>query len=237
MFTASTVATRSNPVYAGYFADPFVWQCEKQYYAIGTGEMEASGHSIGKIFSILRSADLFHWQFASNALVRPDAAIGTHFWAPEVVAVDGRLHLYYSAGFEDKNHQLRVAVAETPVGPFNDCGKALIDQRTCPFAIDGHPFQDDDGSWYLFYARDFLDFNSETRAGTALCVARLKTMTELENAGRPILRAHFEWQRFQNNCEMYGKTWDWHTLEGPCVRKHEGRYYLFYSGGRWETES
>ena len=36
---------------------------------------------------------------------------------------------------------------------------------------------------------------------------------------------------------MYGRAWDWHTLEGPCVVKHEGRYYCFYSGGRWENES
>src|SRR4051794_41222669 len=139
MFTASTVATRSNPVYAGYFADPFVWQHEGQYYAIGTGEMEATGHSVGKIFSILRSADLFHWQFASNALVRPDAAIGTHFWAPEVAAVDGRLYLYYSAGFEDKNHQLRVAVSQNPGRAFKDCGKTLVDQGAFPFSICGHP--------------------------------------------------------------------------------------------------
>jgi beta-xylosidase len=237
MFTASTAATRSNPVYAGYFADPFVWKHDNQYYAIGTGEMEATGHSIGKIFSILRSTDLFHWQFASNALVCPDPSCGTHFWAPEVASVDGRFYLYYSVGFEDKNHQLRVAVADAPVGPFEDCGDALIDQTTCPFAIDGHPFQDDDGTWYLFYARDFPDLDQGARAGTALCGARLKSMTELENPGVTILRAYFDWQRFQKDREMYGHRWDWHTLEGPSVRKHHGRYYCFYSGGRWEDET
>jgi beta-xylosidase len=237
MFSASTVATRSNPVYAGYFADPFVWQHEGHYYAIGTGEMEATGHSVGKIFSILRSTDLFHWQFASNALVRPDASIGTHFWAPEVAFSDGRFYLYYSAGFEDKNHQLRIAVSESAIGPFEDSGKALLDPQNCPFAIDAHPFQDDDGAWYLLYARDFLDADNQARAGTALKLARLKSMTELVDPGTTVLRARFDWQRFQANREMYGKVWDWHTLEGPFVRKHDGRYYCFYSGGRWEDES
>jgi len=237
MFTASTVATRSNPVYGSYFADPFVWKHENQYYAIGTGEMEATGHAVGKIFSILRSTDLFHWQFASNALVRPDPSIGTHFWAPEIAEVNGKFYLYYSAGFEDKKHQLRVAVGDNPLGPYIDCGNSLLDQRTCPFSIDGHPFQDDDGQWYLFYARDFLDCDEQTRPGTALSVARMKSMTELEDAGTPVLRAHFDWQRFQSDREMYGKSWDWHTLEGPCVRKHDGRYFCFYSGGRWENES
>jgi len=237
MFTASTVASRSNPVYAGYFADPFVWQHEGQYYAIGTGEMEATGHVVGKIFSILRSTDLFHWQFGSNALVRPDASIGTHFWAPEVAFSNDRFYLYYSAGFEDKKHQLRVATSESPLGPFEDCGQPLLDPSACPFAIDSHPFQDEDGTWYLFYARDFLDSADQARAGTALQVARMKSMTQLQDPGRTVLRARFDWQRFQANREMYGKFWDWHTLEGPFVRKREGNYYCFYSGGRWEDET
>jgi len=68
-------------------------------------------------------------------------------------------------------------------------------------------------------------------------VARMKQMDELENEGRVVLRARSDWQRFQANRLMYGRFWDWHTLEGPCARKHEGRYYCFYSGGRWETEN
>jgi beta-xylosidase len=236
MFTANTVSMHRNPVYAGYFADPFVWKHEDNYYAIGTGELEATGHSVGKVFSILRSTDLFHWQFASNALVRPDAEFGTHFWAPEVAFADGRFYLYYSVGFEDKNHHIRVATAETPIGPFEDCGKALIDPTKCPFSIDPHPFQDEDGKWYLFYARDFLDFNDRVRAGTALMVAPMRSMTDLED-GQVVLRARHDWQRFQENRLMYGKYWDWHTLEGPCMKKHDGKYFCFYSGGRWETET
>lgn len=36
---------------------------------------------------------------------------------------------------------------------------------------------------------------------------------------------------------MYGRRFDWYTLEGPFVVKHGGRYFCFYSGGRWETET
>jgi hypothetical protein len=32
---------------------------------------------------------------------------------------------------------------------------------------------------------------------------------------------------------MYGRTWDWYTVEGPFVVKRQGRYYLFFSGGAW----
>jgi GH43 family beta-xylosidase len=34
--------------------------------------------------------------------------------------------------------------------------------------------------------------------------------------------------------DVYDATFDWHTIEGPCVVKHEGRYYCFYSGSNWQ---
>ncbi|MBD2091327.1 family 43 glycosylhydrolase [Microcoleus sp. FACHB-1515] len=234
------VRTYTNPVYSGYFADPFVWQHEGIYYAIGTGEPEAEGavQDVHKqpVFPLLRSEDFVTWQFAGNALQRPDADLGTHFWAPEIAFEDGKFYLYYSVGHEDKHHQLRVAASDRPLGAYVDCGKALIDPSTCPFAIDPHPFRDDDGQWYLFYAQDFLDSDDEVRAGTALMVDRLVTMSELAGEAKVVLRARSNWQRFLADRSMYGGVYDWHTLEGACVRKHEGRYYCFYSSGRWETE-
>ena len=49
MQTPDVVATRTytNPVYAGYFADPFMWKVQDEYYAVGTGPMEASGQVSG----------------------------------------------------------------------------------------------------------------------------------------------------------------------------------------------
>jgi beta-xylosidase len=234
---ATQKIVHTNPVYASYFADPFIWKSGETYYGIGTGELEASGRTLGKIFPLIQSADFVQWQFASNAMIRPDVSLGTHFWAPEVAEADGKFFLYYSVGHEDKNHQLRVAISDSPQGPYRDSGRTLIDSRECPFAIDAHPFQDDDGQWYLFYARDFLDVSPATRAGTALAVRRMRTMTELDERETIVLRARSDWQRFQANRSMYGRVWDWHTLEGPFVRKHDGRYFCFYSGGRWETEN
>jgi len=34
--------TYTNPVYPGYFADPFVWEHGGAYYAVGTGAAEAA---------------------------------------------------------------------------------------------------------------------------------------------------------------------------------------------------
>jgi beta-xylosidase len=239
----------TNPVYPGYFADPFVWRYGGEYYAIGTGPLEAAGQvdeaeraSAGllaqfRIFPLLRSDDFVNWHAAGHALLPPDPALGDTFWAPEVAYHEGTFYLYYSVGRADKGHQLRVATSRHPMGPYQDTGKTLIAPTLCPFAIDPHPFQDEDGRWYLFYARDFLDTENGARAGTALMVDRMEDMTTLAGEAQTVLRAQWDWQRFQADRPMYEGIWDWHTLEGPCVRKHAGRYYCFYSGGRWETEN
>lgn len=238
MALASPKIVHTNPVYGSYFADPFVWKSGDTYYAIGTGEQEAKGQTLGKIFPVIQSSDFVQWKFASNALLRPAAELGTHFWAPEVAeGADGKFYLYYSVGHGDKHHEIRVAIAESPQGPYFDSGKALIARPECPFAIDAHMFLDDDGQRYLFYARDFLDTENNARAGTGLAVRRMKSMTEVVGPEKMVLRARSDWQRFQKNRPMYGGVWDWHTLEGPFVRKHEGRYYCFYSAGRWENET
>ena len=192
------------PVYPAYFADPFVWKHGDQYFAIGTGESEACGDPAERVFPLLSSKDFFHWESAGSAMVRPGHALGKNFWAPEVAFADGKFYLYYSVGHEDKNHQLRVAISDSPLGPYRDCGIALIDPSRCPFAIDAHPFRDDDGQWYLFYARDFLDSTGEVRSGTALMVARLESMTRLADEGCVVLRACSDWQRFQFERPMYG---------------------------------
>jgi beta-xylosidase len=233
----TTKQTHTNPVYGGYFADPFVWKHNDTYYAIGTGELEACGETVGKIFPVLQSSDFFLWRFASSALVRPERELGEIFWAPAVAYAEGVFYLYYSVGHGDRGHQLRVAASESPQGPYEDLGRPLLDPVACPFAIDAHPFQDDDGRWYMFYARDFLDTANGFRAGTGLMAARMITMTELEGQGTMVLRARSDWQRFQEQRLIYGRVWDWHTLEGPCPWKHDGRYYCFYSGGCWETDS
>jgi beta-xylosidase len=238
--------TYTNPVHASYFADPFVWRTADAYLAIGTGAAEAAGIApaghCATVFPLLRSANLVDWHDAGYALVRPDPALGDTYWAPEIAYAEGRWFLYYSVGYADRQHQLRVATSDRPAGPYHDCAQ-LTDPRQVPFAIDPHPFQDDDGRWYLFHARDFLDAgegNGEAvRAGTGLVVQPLDSMTELAPQWRVVARARHDWQRFAADRYMpaYAATFDWHTLEGPFVVKHDTHYYCLYSGGCWQTQS
>jgi beta-xylosidase len=234
----------TNPVYSEYFADPFVWRADGEYFAIGTGPAEAAGTVTGaaqpSVFPLLRSADLVHWRHAGHALIPPDPALGSTFWAPEVAWDGRRWFLYYSVGHQDRLHQLRVAISDAPLGPYLDAS-ALTTLDECPFAIDPHPFRDDDGRWYLFHARDFLTSEDEqgraVRPGTALVVQPMLEMTRLSSQLTTVARATSDWQRFSEHRKMYGRVFDWHTLEGPFVVKAQGHYYCFFSGGCWQTDS
>lgn len=219
-------ATYTNPVYPHYFADPFVLLHAGAYYAYGTG-VTAPGTT--RVFEVLTSRNLVHWRSLGHAL-EPLGDGSTDYWAPEVAFADGKFYLYYSAGMGDAGHRLRVAVAAQPDGPFVDSGVILTPNE--PFAIDASPFQDDDGQWYLYYARGFL---YGERPDTALSVAKLEQMTRLSTQSHTVLRASQDW-RYARDRKMYGQM-HWYTLGGPFVVKRGGRYYCFYSGVSWTNLS
>ncbi len=221
------MTTYRNPVWPGYFADPFVLKVGSEYYAYGTGPALAEG----RVFSMLHSRDLAHWDALGGALTPPEGTGRTAYWAPEAAERDGKFYLYYSAaGGSDETHRLYAAIADHPAGPFAEAGPLLPGRDT--FAIDPHPFRDPaDGRWYLLFAADFFD----ARPGTAL--AALPLADDMVSAAGPVttlLRASHDWQIFERRRPLYGQVWDaWHTLEGPTLLFRAGRYVLLYSGGNW----
>lgn len=238
---ASTPLTWSNPVYAGYFADPAVLRLRTPaglaYFAYGTGH---GPEADGRQFPVLYSPDLARWQYVGGALPPLKPRHGeefTAYWAPEVAERDGRYYLYYSAatGHRDETHRLRVAVADKPEGPFEDQGPIPLGGEFADrFCIDAHPFRDPaDGRWYLFFGTDF--FTDRVGTGTAV-VPLADDMRTPAGDPVPALRASADWHVYERNRPLYGKVWEaWHTVEGPYVSFHEGRYFCFYSGGNWQT--
>jgi beta-xylosidase len=231
------VVKYQNPLWPGYCADPFVLKWQNEYYAYGTGSSRGDVlEGDGRMFPVLHSTDLAHWNYVGGALapLRPQTPAAR--WAPEVVVRDDTFYMYYSAasGTGDEQHRLRVAVAEHPAGPFVDTDRILLPDEQ--FTIDAHPFRDPkDGQWYLFFAKDFFD----ERVGTGIAVVPLAN-DMITPAGAPstVLRASADWQVYERNRHLYGRTWDaWHTVEGPCVMVHDGRYYCLYSGGAWYTDA
>lgn len=210
-----------NPVYPRDFPDPFVLKYVGQYWAYCTGI-----RADGRAFGILHSRDLVHWQEVGSAL---DLLPGGHtcYWAPEVTYDNGRFYMYYSVG-DETTMQIRVAVAESPGGPFIDSGHGLTAE---PFAIDPHVFEDDDGVRYLFYATDFL---SHTHIGTGTVRDRLLDPFTLAGQPQPVTRARYDWQVYDPNRAEKGGV-RWHTVEGPFVLKRKGVYYQMFSGGNWKN--
>lgn len=222
--------TYTNPVYDQYFADPFVLLHAGQYYAYGTGPEGPDKMQ----FPVLTSTNLAQWEFVGWALVPlPEA---NQYWAPEVAFSDGVFYMYYSAdGVAGQDHQLRVATSAAPTGPFVDTGRVLAPNT--PFSIDAHPFRDADGTWYLFYARDFLTLDGDHRIGTGIVVDRMHDMMTLAGKPRVVVRPHSDWQLFEPQREIYGGIFDWYTIEGPSLQIHDDRYYCFYSGGAWYSDN
>src|ERR1041385_4246917 len=111
--------TYQNPVWNGYFADPFILRLQDEFYAYGTGGPKDNGRQAdGRMFPLLHSTDLAHWQLLGGALEPLDDPDKPAYWAPEVAHKDGLFYMYYSAGgCEGENHQPRVALAESPPGP------------------------------------------------------------------------------------------------------------------------
>ncbi|MBC8077662.1 MAG: family 43 glycosylhydrolase, partial [Chloroflexales bacterium] len=215
--------TYLNPVYPHGCPDPFALKFCGLYYAYSTGHAPD-----GRAFPVFTSPDLVHWRALGGAL-QPPALDWPEYWAPEVSYHNGRFYMYYSLGNEAHMH-LRVAVATHPAGPFADSGRQLTSE---PFAIDAHVFADDDGQRYLFYATDFL---SHTHIGTGTAVDRLLDPFTLAGEPRPVTRARYPWQVYDPQRASKGGV-RWHTVEGPFVEKHKGRYYQMFSGGNWQNPS
>ena len=164
-------------------------------------------------FRVYESTDLASWVDAGLCLSAENAA-GTAsatagFWAPEVYAVGDAYYLFYSV-----DCRLAVAKADSPVGPFiSGRGDYLIDHP----AIDGSVFFDDDGKCYLYYVGwGTVPYGIYAREIT------FPYLTLGEE--RLILQPDCEWETVAGS-----------VTEGPFIIKHDGVYYLTYSGTGYEN--
>ncbi len=234
---STTGVTYTNPVFAADMPDPSVKKFGRYYYAFGTTDQRRLPD--GRIFTLLRSRDLVHWEKLGGALAPPFTNADYAYWAPEITRNRGGYYLYYAMGDEQAEHfVIRVGLSDRPEGPYTDSGAVLADCQSNRFTIDPFPFRDDDGRWYLFYASDFPFDSPGYHAGTGIKVEPLLNMTTPADDCRVVVRPAFDWTLYEANRRMdvFHQTFAaWHTIEGPCVVKHDGEYYCFYSGANWRT--
>jgi arabinan endo-1,5-alpha-L-arabinosidase len=155
---------------------------------------------------------------------------GKHMWGPNVVEISGAHYLYFSAaiscngsGFGE--HAIGVAVSYTgPMGPYNKIGDAPLHRD--PWgrgAIDPEVFLDDDGTGYLLYSTDWGPLGPRPGVSRTIEGRRMASPWGLESVNTPgawnvLLTAN-------------AGNWEGGVVEAPSMVKHNGTYYLFYSGG------
>ncbi len=129
-----------------------------------------------------------------------------HVWAPDVWRDPISGRFYL---YYTVNQTVGVAEAASPLGPFQMVRK-FFDR-----AIDAHLFRDGDGQLYLYYVQ---------LPGFRISVQPMASPTEPRGEPKELLRPESEWEKRAG-----------HVTEGPWMIKHQGRFYLLYSGSGADT--
>jgi beta-xylosidase len=205
-------ATFTNPVWPRDFPDPFLLKVDDTYWAYAT-------NGSGKEVQTLTSKDLVHWSPGADALPKVGRwAYPGKTWAPEVIRANGAYVLYYTAN--GGGQCVGRAVADSPDGPFVDrWGAPLVCQRSEGGSIDPSPFRDDDGTLYLYWKND----------GNSIGHATQIWAQRLSGDGTRLVGPR---RRIETN----DLGWEAGVVEGPVMWRHDGRYYLFYSGNDYASD-
>ncbi|MBM4029424.1 MAG: hypothetical protein FJ280_29110, partial [Planctomycetes bacterium] len=129
-----------------------------------------------------------------------------HVWAPDLWRDPASGRFFL---YYTASQTVGVAEGEGPLGPFT------IRRRLFDRAIDAHLFQDDDGKLYLYYVQ---------LPGFRIMVQPMAGPTEPVGEPKLVLRPESDWEKRAG-----------HVTEGPWIIKHQGRYYLLYSGSGADT--
>ena len=198
--------------------DPYLVTENGKYYVTATCD--------GKGYDIYSSEDLSNWNkegriFSSGA---KEGWVRTSLWQPQIViGNDGKYYLYYCGNNDDSSLRIGVAVADSITGPYKDAlGHPLLpyDYAT----IDPNLFTDDDGRMYLYFSKDCSENRVDGHPTSQLYCIEMEGYIKIKEGTDPVLVAtpEQEW-------EFASGDYRWN--EGPDILKHDGKYYLFYSGG------
>lgn len=231
------------------FGDPYIIYDENSelYYMYGTGGVDNG-------FMAYSSKDLKRWDKHDQVYTaKQEKGWGTKdFWAPEVYKRNGKFYMFYSAHWKEnpnnelENYKIGVAVADNPLGPFEDMtGKPLFDPGY-PI-IDANVYFSDDGKLYLYYSRCCYEHAVESEVSDW---ARKQNMfDEIEESwiygvelaadftsviGDPVLLLRppvslednqSKWESRSVTSGEVNRRW----TEGSYLFKHNDIYYMMYS--------
>lgn len=196
-------------------ADPYIIKAaDGRYYVYATG---------GQVYS--SDTLLSGWEYEGVQLHMPGQ---NTCWAPCVIELDGTYYMYYSSiddgVTEEHGHAMRVAVSDSPHGPF-EYRKTILP----PFAIDAHTVKTPSGL-YLFYCNN--EYEAE-RAGTVVMCDRLLDPYTPEGKPVCVIRPTLDEEIYQK--DRFRKGQHWHTIEGAFYFYRDGIHFLMYSGACYQN--
>jgi len=195
-----------NPVIPGDIPDPTVIRVGNVYYAAGTTS------DFSPNYPLFESTDLVNWKQIGSIFNERPAWTSDSFWAPELYYSNGTFFVYYTAKRKgDRVSCIGVATTTDLRKGFTDRG-IIVDWGK--EAIDAFIFQDDDRKRYICWKAYGLN---KERPIEILA-------SELNADGLSMVGEHFSLTRFDQG-------WKGDGDEGPCLVKHNGYYYMFYSVG------
>jgi len=201
----------TNPAMAGDFPDPSVIRVGADYWAAATSSEWAPE------FPLLHSRDLVNWEVVGSVFRhRPQWSVGS-YWAPEISQDRGRFFIYYAARKKDGPLCVAVATAARPQGPYTDHGPLVCQEVG---SIDPFPVTDETGQRYLLWKEDG---NSVSKPTPIWAQPLSADGTRLVGERRELFHNDQAWEK--NATLPYGNL-----VEGPAVVRHNGWFYIFYSG-------
>ena len=198
--------------------DPYLVTENGKYYVTATGD--------GKGYDIYSSENLVDWKkenriFSSSS---KEGWVRSSLWQPQIViGNDGKYYLYYCGNNDNGSLRIGVASSDRIDGTYKDClGEPLLPYNVA--TIDPNLFVDDDGRMYLYFSRDCSENRVDGHPTSQIYCIEMESYTSIKEGTQPQLMITPE-----QDWEFASGDYRWN--EGPDVIKHEGKYYLFYSGG------
>jgi hypothetical protein len=137
----ASAAVAPAPALPGYTADPAIRVFGDTYYIYPTSDRPYWNTTE---FAVWSSKNLVEWKKETvfMDLTKDVSWSDNKAWAPDCIERDGKYYFYFCA-----DHNIGVAVGDSPVGPFRDAlDRPLVeDSKIKTFSIDPHAFIDDDG--------------------------------------------------------------------------------------------
>lgn len=208
--------------------DPQILLYEDQYYCYATFN---DGKTDG--FYVWVSKDLEHWSEPTLAFRAIDSWGKSNFWAPEVVYHNGKFVMHYTAKSRELNSlRMGVAVADSPLGPFEDVhGKPMFDLGYA--AIDGSVLRCEEGNFF-YYSRDCSEnIIDGIKVSQLYCVRLNDDLTSAVGEHILVSTPTEEFEKKSLSVEKFQIPHIWN--EGPCVVKRGEEYVMNYSANYYAT--